>query len=256
MTRLFISFYYLGLSVFVFQRGRLFVNKAPIPDVYSMMAAPFNWLPESEFYFPLVFLFALGFCCAAVVVQRQWVLVLASICFALFVSMMSSFGKVNHSYHALIYLSLFIPFLDLSNGVGEKGNLLLVRICQATLLSTYFTSGLWKFRRIGFSGWTAAAQENVAGAVAYGRGPHQFIIDNFIINNTWILTTGFLAIFIFQICCILPVIKPRMSLLFGILICIFHLMTGIFMGIWMPHMFFAALFILVLTELHFLKTSS
>ena len=256
MTRVFAGIFYMALAVFVFQRGRFFLNLSEVPTDYVMAAYPLNWLPASGAYLPLGFFVALAVCSLASVFQKRWILVLASGSYILFVSLLNSFGKINHSHHALLFFSLLIPFIELEEPAEAKRNLSLIRICQAVLLSFYFSSGLWKIRGLGFGDWTASLKENIANSAVYNRGPHEFIVNNFVLENTWILTSGFILVALFQILCVVPVLKPKLNIHFGILACLFHLLTGSFMGIWMPQMFFAAFFILIFTEVFFLKPNS
>lgn len=164
----------------------------------------------------------------------------AVVCYAPF-----SFGKMAHSSHMWMIAAFAMVFFKSEKSYAGF-NSRIVELIQVIILASYLTAALWKVRS-----WMAAdafsAQDiilhNVAYAIAQGNGPAAPVLD-ILESHGWLLTAGFAMTVLFQISAFIPILIHRYREYWGWMAFSFHLMTGLFMGIWFNEHSVAALYFL------------
>lgn len=216
--------------------------------VFRLQEVDFTAVSYAQFAVPLFFLsksawIGLGSLCVGMMMvgffffpERKEVRFLACFSALAFFSLTNSFGKVNHDGHTWMAASILICFLDANQNLFVQRNLFVVRLIQYFMLSTYFTSGVWKVRSLladeaSFFDFLQDSAANSFGyAVGQGWKPEGWVLS-FISEYPEVLGYGLLAVIMFQISCFLPVIRPKLLLWFGCMGLMFHVANAITLGI-------------------------
>lgn len=177
----------------------------------------------------------------------------------LFYSILYSNGKIPHSAHLWILSTLLMLFIQKRQSLLHNTNLFIIRLIQSIALSHYFISGSWKLKNIGnlfsFSFSEHTILEHIYYAIAEGNGPAAIIQNFLFIIDPIYLGLGFYLVIIFQLSCIIPIIKQRYFKYWGYCAILFHVSTGIFMGIWFQGTIAALVFFFIFTE-HILSNTA
>jgi hypothetical protein len=162
-------------------------------------------------------------------------------------------GKINHAHSTLIYASIFLAFIDLDQSLKSTKNIFILRLMQFAILNTYFSAGLWKLRALIESNFSASFFNAPLSYIAhsYIEGNHiSIFILNLLLNSNFqlFIKIGFIFVIIFQLSTLLPVLKPSLIRYYGFLSLVFHLSTGITLGIYFFWMAFVSFIFLTLAE--------
>lgn len=152
-------------------------------------------------------------------------------------SLSNSQAKVSHDSFVICYTLFFAIFLP-ADIRGEKNKtLLVVGLLQATHLSIYFNSGLWKVRGLMnaedfhfalFQG----APYTLAHAIGEGATSLKSIWPIFKFGHFMILKVGYFFVLLFQLLSFLPLFRPTLMIWWGVMAFMFHLLNGVILGIW------------------------
>ena len=165
----------------------------------------------------------------------------------------SVLGKTYHSVHILMWASILLIFFESNSKLSSKNNFLMIRLVQTYILSTYFCSGLWKFRNLfqieNWQKFIRLPTEHFANSVATGSEPN-FIIMQFVHESYFstFLFLGFLFVLVFQISCFLPVLYSKFFYIYGFLALFFHLTAGFIFGHWFIEAILGNLIFMILAE--------
>jgi hypothetical protein len=162
-------------------------------------------------------------------------------------------GKIGHVHLTLIYSSLFIIFIDQSKSLKTDKNFFILRVIQYSILSCYFSAGLWKLRS-AISSWNIEAFLNAPlSHIAYGVAEGNqisILISSLMTNSNFqnIIKFGFIFFVIFQLSTLLTIFKPKWIRYFGFFAILFHLSTGLALGIFYSWMALTSLLYLTIAE--------
>jgi hypothetical protein len=172
--------------------------------------------------------------------------------FLLFYSILYSKGKINHSSHAWIWSACLLVFIEQNKPLSYGRNFFVLRLIQSIILSHYFISGSWKLTSIGnFLTPSLAEQtilEHIYHTIAEGNGPSTIIKNLLLKIDPIYLGLCFYLVIIFQFSCIIPIIRQCYFRYWGYMAILFHVSTGLFLGIWFLNTISALLFFLIFTE--------
>lgn len=249
MTKIFLKFHNLFL-VFVLLTKSQFLMDQPVDQAqfigFARVLSFFRPLPTT--FYPILYILTVSLLLITLFVPKLSLRFLATFLFLVTMFITLSYGKVFHSSHIWLVSSLLVCFLNPKKSIAEKNNLLILRLMQATLLSYYFTAGLWKLRDLGLSNWGRALQEQIAYSIAEGTGPGSNVQALFSLIPSWLLSLGFILVVGFQLSSIWPIIKLQSFKMWGVFAFFFHLSTGVFLGVWFVPTMIAVLFFLIMTE--------
>lgn len=168
-------------------------------------------------------------------------------------------GVMGNSHHGWALAALPLIFLSGEGLTFSSRDRTAIRCAQALLLAPYFLSGIWRFLSLAHikSIHDAAAAvldfpaEMMAYTVAEGNGPSPAVWA-WLAGSPYILFAGFTAVWAFEIFSVVPVLRPRFTMAFGVFAALFHLSMGVVFSVWFTPMILSALFYLVAAEV-FLK---
>jgi hypothetical protein len=250
MTRLILSTQYLLLFACIMQNTySLFSRELGVPTYIWVL----SFLPSSVSPLKLglsLFILASSTSLAALFRPNKKLRGLSFIFFLSFMSFVYSFGKINHSYHAWIFSSFFFIFINEKEELFSGLNIVLIKIMQTSLLLPYLCSGLWKLRDNGslysYQGILDTNLNFIAYAVAQGTVEYDKLRQALMGDYSGLLVLGYLGVLIFQLGCSLAIIRQKGFILFGVMVVLFHLTSGIVLGVWFFGTTISALFLLIL----------
>lgn len=249
MTQIFLKLNSLFLIYVLLSKAHFFMAESVNRAEFVGFATPFSFIkPLSDSFYPLFFIISVGFMVATLFLSHRWLRVFATILFLVVMSFTFSYGKGYHSAHIWFLSSVFACFLSVSQTLISQPNILFIRLTQASLLSFYFSAGVWKLRDMGLGPLDLAFRDHLAYAVAEGTGPGANAQVILMALPSWLLSLGFFIVVSFQLSCIFPVIKLQYFKIWGVAAFLFHLLTGVFLGVWFVPTMLAALFLLIVTE--------
>jgi len=219
-----------------------------------------RWLPWSGVGVGLVLCsFCLGCLAAAFFPERRGARALAFLGVFEFVALSNSFGKIQHSFHLLVFTSLFLVFLPgrpdhrRHRRVAERSFLLAFWSCQAIILLSYTMSGCGKV--LFAFGQISRGEPNIFLPTALAR----YVADRLLQTNSksalggvfieyywlgWPLMLGMLYLEFFAIW---AAFRPGIQRFWAFGLILFHLGTHFIMGISFPrNVLLLALFFLTL----------
>lgn len=254
MTQLFVRLYYCSLIYFVIEKAPFFLSSDLLKPAYVAFARPLNWLNiDHTILYPAIWAINIVVLLITIYKPVRWLRFLSLTFVYLFFSMSFSYEKITHSHHSWLLAAIFICLLDTRNNLSSPKNIFYVRLMQSLLLCPYFLSGLWKIRGPLLSqDLFLNAAEQMTSAIAEGNQIHPWFVENLLVTNQNLLELGFLFVVGFQLSVIVPILRQRNFLIYGGLAIIFHLTTGLIMGIWfLPTI--AAILLLVIGPDFFLE---
>jgi hypothetical protein len=157
----------------------------------------------------------------------------------------NSQGAMDHSYHAWLWLGIsfmFLPSLG-SAAPGRAGKMAYLSVIagtQALILLFYTFAGLWKFYwgtgplfhgvEGNFAPRGLALQ--LAGRILEtGTKP---LLGDFVITNYWLSYPMFLVLIFMQLTAVFVVLRPRLHIIWGYALIVFHIGTWLLMEIYFP----------------------
>lgn len=170
-------------------------------------------------------------------------------------------AHMSHTYHAWVICLYVMCFLNADQELDKGNNLSIIRLAQSLLLSHYFIAGLWKVRTMfAFDNLTVFLNyplDLVASSLAEGQWINYGII---VMIKEWpgVIVFGWMSVVVFQLSTIVPIIKGRGYMVWGLLALGFHFIGGLFLGVWFAQTVLTLLFFLVITEglLVYMKTKT
>ena len=224
-----------------------FVEKSPVPYTWTNTLFNMNWISPLYVFYGLTII---GFASSLkLFLKRDNPLfrVLVFLCLLLIIPLyFSSTGRLFHKYHTLLLSSFLCIFLTKE----KEKNQFLIWTIQATILMTYVLSAFWKLSEL------AQLEQLSIGTI--GHFIEMNLISNSLATSTPLTsvgqfliqasdTTQFLfsmGLILFELSCIVPICKPRLSYIWGCLILIFHFGTHLGINIsFFPSGFIAMLFL-------------
>jgi hypothetical protein len=157
----------------------------------------------------------------------------------------NSQGAMDHSYHAWLWLGIsfmFLPSLG-SAAPGRAGKMAYLSVIagtQALILLFYTFAGFWKFYwgagplfhgvEGNFAPRGLALQ--LAGRILEtGTKP---LLGDFVITNYWLSYPMFLVLIFMQLTAVFVVLRPRLHIIWGYALIVFHIGTWLLMEIYFP----------------------
>jgi hypothetical protein len=253
VTSFFLKSHYLCLlGVTLLLPYSIFNKNLSDPDYIWLLSTLRN---STDPYWLGLFLFVTFFIVLVVniIYQKRFLRVLAFLLLVLTLSLVYSFGKINHFYHIWIYSSFFIIFIDDQQALLSAKNLIFCRLSQTALLLQYFSAGLWKLRSYGISLISikeveAIVMEHIAHGVIESSLPMNSIRSFLVYDEPKLLTFGFLSVLTFQCVCGLGAFAQRGFLVLGVGAFFFHFSSGLTLGIWYFATAIASAFYLIFLE--------
>jgi hypothetical protein len=160
-------------------------------------------------------------------------------------------GRTYHNLHGLIYASIFLLFLK-KRDLLEVNNrsLKILRLIQASILSTYFCAGLAKMQNLILNkvysiDLLALPLDYIVYAQVQASWKSKMIPE--LLKYTefkYIAAICYFFVLLFELTSFLPVLIPKYMKIFGFFIIFFHLLNTVAMGIsFVPAPFVALLFL-------------
>jgi hypothetical protein len=163
-------------------------------------------------------------------------------------------GRIGHSQLTLIYSLLLLSFLSHDRPLCSKRNLSVLKIIQFSILSGYFSAGLWKVRTIISIGTLDSFESLPMQQIAYARAEGNSV-PLFLMSIASapafprFLAWGFVIVLLFQLTSFVGVIWPKFLRYFGFLALCFHVSTGLTMGVFFSTSAVVAFLFLTISEL-------
>ena len=183
---------------------------------------------------------------------HKYLKIISSVFVLFLFSITFSYGKIHHSSHIWMISSILMVFFFLDKPLKSKINYFMLRLMQALLLSHYFISGLWKIRSLLSSKFAFSFKEIVSEYIAYDLAESGIEANMFLkillYQYPELLSFGFLCVLLFQLTSIIPVFLDKFFILYGVLAILFHLSTGIVLGVYFTPTVLAVLFFLIISE--------
>jgi hypothetical protein len=198
---------------------------------------PLAWLPNS------ISSVQIWFFCAVLIAANFLAIALPQYLFARFASAIAvlflasaanSFGQVHHSDVTWIMVAFVIVFLP---NEAEKNGFRLLLVSQAVILSTYFSSGIWKllgliksFSSDQFFVLLAGTLPNFMAHSISGDGVIPKPIIFFFGENPLFSSLIWLLAIFFQLSTVVWLFKPDWAWFWGFFIILFHSLNVFLLG--------------------------
>ena len=251
MTRVFLSIYYLLLSIVIFYDASLILFKDFSNETnFIWLARVFSILPISKVTVLLIYLVTIFLSILCTVKPKRLFRLLAAIFFILSFSLLLSFGKIYHSAHVWLISSVLICFINLDNNLRSIHNSRVILIIRSVLLTHYVSSGIWKLRNlkhVNINYFSELAHDSIAYGYLEGSKSSE-IVRLFFQESPKLAGIGLMIVIFFQLSCVIPIITKKYFVFFGFAICSFHLMNGLVLGIFFTPTIFGILFFFITTE--------
>jgi hypothetical protein len=157
----------------------------------------------------------------------------------------NSQGAMDHSYHAWLWLGISFMFLPrLGSGApdraGKMAYLSVITGTQALILLFYTFAGFWKFYwgagplLHGVEGNFAPrglALQLAGRILETGTKP---LLGDFVITNYWLSYPMFLVLIFMQLTAVFVALRPRLHIIWGYALIVFHIGTWLLMEIYFP----------------------
>ena len=246
--KLFLQVYYSFLFYALYRNAYKVINfLSPIEPEYVFFAKPLAFLKLPLEIQLVIGLMALFFCLLSIFKFWRVLRMLTSLFVLVLFSILSSYGKINHDYHAFILSSVLVCFFNEGKSLNSSWNFFILRLIQGMLLSHYFMSGLWKLREMISSRFAFSFSEIAMEYIAYTwRNMHPIL--QFLLNESWLLGLGYFCVLLFQLTALAPIFLNRFFKTYGALAVLFHFSTGISMAIYFFPTVLALLFFLIIAE--------
>ena len=200
---------------------------------------PAKWVaffPEKSLIALILFLGGFLFSLACTVLpHKRWFRALVFLFSFQSLALQYSPVKIDHSYHALLFVSFWLIFMNLNKSgqtvfIKER-NKFFYWMAQISFLGTYFLSGLWKLRHfianLTEMGWTESPQCLVScfawEYVSHNmKTPfHMGVLEFF--EGTTVNHLLWMGVILFQIFAPVPSWFPPIQRFYGVLIILFHI---------------------------------
>ena len=184
----------------------------------------------------LMLLISIGVLVLAIFATSRSIRVMAAGAFSLVLFICFSYrGSIFHSQHVWLVTSLIMIFIEPNNKLSQKTNLKWLRVAQVLCLSHYFISGCWKLisllRNPSVEYFRKGVLEHFAFAIAEGQAQGMQVILSLINGAGPLVSLGMLAVLIFQISTIYPILTFKHMKTYGLLAIVFHIVVLISLGI-------------------------
>lgn len=246
-ARLVVSFFYLLVFVTSMQTFGVF-SAFPAWDLLLSLKDLFDpiwsvkWIPLNhwELVIRALLLLFLGFSVLCLILWERSRLVRIGLFLSMFfyLSVVSSFGKIDHFMHIMTLASFFLIFAPtkVSNKDNSTGLLQTVFGIQTFILLAYFVSGFFKF--YGIIDQNARGVVSALSPDALGQNVSKTMIANsldsfgsaYVLNNPSLLLSVFLiGGFFIEFFSIYVIFKPSLHRTWGVLLMLLH--TGILLTV-------------------------
>ncbi|MBN9589497.1 MAG: hypothetical protein BGN85_12195 [Alphaproteobacteria bacterium 64-11] len=257
-----VRFYYL-VSAFIAYGMMRSIHAMTEQSSAWVFLWPVKWLhsvnPDLYFLLEVMPLIAMFAALAAMQFPNR---ILPRVVFAIFclfsVAVTNSQGGIDHAYHMWLWIGLCfiflppIPSTGLISRADKMSYLSAIVGTQALLLLSYTLAGFWKTRggliplfhgELGNFAPTGLASQLADRMLVTGTHP---LLANFVINNYWISYFLFLGLIYTQLVAVLVILRPRLHVVWGYILILFHTGTWLLMEIDFPQhvLFLGLLFVL------------
>lgn len=241
-----VRFYYLA---------SMFIAYLMMPEVHTMVGEsqawsflwPIRWLPMVGDW-AIEWIVVGAFAAAGLSFQFPAVRTFRAL-FALFflcsVGIENSQGAMDHSYHAWLWLGICLVFLPGLNSkaprrAGKMAYLSVIAGAQTLTLLFYSFAGFWKFfwglgpLFQGIEGNFAPrglAMQLANRILETGTVP---LLGHFVITHYWLSYPMFLVLIYMQLVALFVALRPRLHLIWGYGLIVFHMGTWLLMEIYFP----------------------
>jgi hypothetical protein len=161
----------------------------------------------------------------------RWVRVIAFIAVLQYLSLISSFGKIDHYMHLMVIVTFMLIFLPDRNSDGALNQkvLKIVLGIQSFILLIYFISG--SFKLLGIVTQTVLGQtsalspdalaQNVAKGLFTTNAP-TFFSSLILEHPSWMATVVLLTGYMIEACSIFIISRPNLHRVWGMVLLVFH----------------------------------
>ena len=248
--KLFLQIYYSFLFIVLYNKLNKLINfDSDIAPDYIFFAKPLKFFLKVEIH-DLIFLCSLFFVLCSILKPYRLLRILTAVFILIFFSIIYSYGKIYHSSHAFILSSVLVCFFDENKNLNFKRNFFTLRLVQGILLCSYFMSGLWKLRFMISSNFTFSFNELIMNYISYTLVSQDLhpILKFLLYEEPWLLSFAYFCVLVFQLTSLVPIIFDRWFRVYGVLAILFHLSTGLVLGIYFYQTVLAVLAFFILAE--------
>ncbi len=245
-------FYILLISILCYESYFLARLPDSEPEFVWLADILYFFIPFSPWHPPVFFLTTLVLSMFCIFRDSRTLRAFVSFFLILLFSIKFSFKDIGHSRHIWFFASFFFIFIDSRTSLESKGNRLVLRLTQITLLLQYFSSGLWKFmaleKKPSLNYFKEVIYEHIASSMIEGSKFVAIVSETLVYQYPSVLALGFLFILVFELLSIVPVLTDRYFCFFGFCAIFFHVMTEMVMGVSFAPNIIAAVYFLVYGE--------
>lgn len=144
----------------------------------------------------------------------------------LFFAAFFSYGKIDHSLHGLILVSIFLSFIS----GEEKNDQLAYKSAVSVFVFTYFLSGLWKLRIVMESGLDGILTSQLARNMVI-QGENNSLALSLMSMPMGVQSLLWILLMAFELAGLFVVQKQNGIRIWGVVIILFHAVTYFVMGI-------------------------
>ena len=193
-----------------------------------------RWILWSDWEFSVRLILMLHFSGSLLVMisweRWRWSRVVAFITTFQYLSLISSFGKIDHYMHLVVIVEFMLIFLP--GPGGETSPVKTLRIVfgiQSMILLTYFVSGAFKI--LGIVTQEIGGQPSALSPVAFSEhvartifttNEPTFFSSVILDHQSWLATTILLSGYLIEVCSIFIIFCPDLQRIWGFILLIFH----------------------------------
>jgi hypothetical protein len=212
----------------------------------AMTVGPPEWPVEILSWIPAIAFDPLSALCVAAVLvfaliaclnplESRWARLGVALSLLFLVGLASSYGKVFHSFHGIIFAAFVLALMPLRRGDSSMGQA--VFLAQLSAVLGYGMAGLWKVRtlvEVGIDGGLAQVLESLSNAIAFEhlRYSHELRpISAFFMDNVEL--TGFMFFGLVALQTLSPVLVwvRSLHLWLGLGLLLFHILSEVIVSI-------------------------
>jgi hypothetical protein len=234
-ARMLIRFFYAGLAYLAASLVPMWGDLAGRVPVQPLW--PVEWLHSGEGITGILCLYLFGTVAALAFPERRWARIVAFLSVLEYVAYSNSFGKIGHSMHGWVLVSLifvFLPCGGFERGVGRAVRqqfLHVVWLATFLLLYIYFMSGMSKVGGCLWQAWLGettvlnpyALSNQIADRLNQTQGTNPVAV--WLIGHHWLGWALYLGVIYLQIAALWAAFRPVLLRPVGLAMLLFHIGT-------------------------------
>lgn len=225
----------LNYLISAYAYDRIIHSDFPIPVSPHFLI---SFIPEEIYSLVIYFFTILALITVSILVINPWIRtfrILALISWIIYFTHESSFGKSNNDHYASTFSMLAFIFLPTSKDDRSKIDQIIF-VAKFQAIMCYSMAGLWKIRVLPLLWREGGIMSNLGNAIAmeymkYGRAEKISPISLFFMKRDYLTGPMFCGLILLQALSPLMIIKRKSQIFFGVMICVFHILSEVMLNI-------------------------